>query len=45
MKLYLDVEDLAGYQKLCRRHIEICDLNHGWPLEAVESGWPISSET
>jgi len=45
MKLYLDLEDLALYQKLCWRHIEICDLSHRSPMEAVESGWPISPET
>jgi four helix bundle protein len=33
MKSYLDVEDLAVYQKLCRLHIEVCDLSHAWPPE------------
>jgi four helix bundle protein len=33
MKSYLDVEDLEVYQKLCRLHIEICDLSHQWPNE------------
>ena len=33
MKSYLDVEDLEVYQKLCRLHIEICDLSHTWPSE------------
>ena len=33
MKSYLDVEDLEVYQKLCRLHIEICDLSHTWPAE------------
>lgn len=33
MKSYMDVEDLEVYQKLCRLHIEICDLNHTWPSE------------
>ena len=33
MKSYLDVEDLEVYRKLCRLHIEICDLSHGWPVE------------
>ncbi len=33
MKSYMDVEDLEVYQKLCRLHIEICDLSHSWPLE------------
>jgi four helix bundle protein len=32
-KSYLAVEDLAVYQKLCRLHIEICDLSHQWPAE------------
>ena len=31
MKSYMDVEDLEVYQKLCRLHIEICDLSHAWP--------------
>jgi len=33
MKTYLDVEDLDVYNKLCRLHIEVCDLTHGWPQE------------
>jgi len=33
MKGYMDVEDLEVYQKLCRLHIEICDLSHSWPSE------------
>jgi len=33
MKSYMDVEDLEVYQKLCRLHIEICDLSHVWPSE------------
>jgi four helix bundle protein len=32
-KSYLDVEDLEVYQKLCRLHIEVCDLSHAWPAE------------
>jgi four helix bundle protein len=28
---FMRVEDLEVYQKLCRLHIEICDLSHGWP--------------
>ena len=32
-KNYLDVEDLEVYRKLCRLHIEVCDLTHGWPKE------------
>ena len=30
MKSYLDIGDLEVYQKLCRLHIEICDLSHTW---------------
>jgi four helix bundle protein len=33
MKSYMDVEDLEVYQKLCRLHIEVCDLSHEWPSE------------
>jgi hypothetical protein len=33
MKNYLDVEDLEVYKKLCRLHIEVCDLAHAWPQE------------
>jgi len=33
MKGYMDVEDLEVYRKLCRLHIEICDLSHAWPTE------------
>ena len=32
-KTYLDVEDLEVYQKLCRLHIEVCDVTHKWPAE------------
>lgn len=32
-KRYLDVEDLDVYQKLCRLHIEVCELTNGWPAE------------
>ena len=32
MKSYMDVEDLEVSQKLCRLHIEICDLSHAWPI-------------
>ena len=31
MKKYLKVEDLEVYEKLCRLHIEICDLSYEWP--------------
>ena len=30
---YLDVEDLEVYKKLCRLHIEVCDLTRAWPQE------------
>ena len=30
---YMDVEDLEVYKKLCRLHIDICDLRHKWPHE------------
>ncbi len=32
-KNYLEVEDLEVYKKLCRMHIEVCDLTHEWPQE------------
>jgi four helix bundle protein len=32
-KTYMDVEDLEVYQKLCKLHIEVCDLSHEWPQE------------
>lgn len=32
---FLEVEDLHVYQKLCRLHIEVCDLSHRWPKEEV----------
>ena len=32
-KTYMDVEDLAVYRKLCRLHIEVCDLTRAWPQE------------
>ncbi len=32
-KNYMDVEDLKVYQRLCRLHIEVCDLTHEWPQE------------
>ncbi len=31
--MYMKVEDLDVYQKLCVLHIEICDLAHKWPAE------------
>lgn len=27
------VEDLEVYQKLCRLHIEVCELTKSWPIE------------
>jgi four helix bundle protein len=32
-KTYLEVEDLDVYQRLCKLHIEVCDLSHEWPKE------------
>ena len=32
-KTYMEVEDLEVYQKLCKLHIEVCDLSHKWPQE------------
>ncbi len=32
-KSYLDVEDLEVYRRLCRLHIDVCDLASGWPKE------------
>ncbi len=32
-KSYLDLEDLEVYQKLCKLHIDVCDLTHEWPAE------------
>jgi four helix bundle protein len=29
----MDVEDLEVYRKLCRLHIEVCELTHSWPQE------------
>jgi len=33
MSTYMRVEDLEVYKKLCRLHIEVCDLSHCWPTE------------
>ena len=30
---YLAVEDLEVYRRLCRLHIDVCDLTHSWPAE------------
>ncbi len=36
---YMDVEDLDVYRKLCRLHIEVCDLTIKWPsAEKYELG-------
>jgi four helix bundle protein len=32
-KTYMEVEDLDVYQKLCKLHIEVCDLSRKWPQE------------
>jgi len=32
-KKYLEVEDLDVYRRLCKQHIEVCDLSHEWPRE------------
>jgi len=32
-KKYLDVEDLEVYRRLCRLHIDVCDLTRLWPRE------------
>ena len=29
----MSVEDLEVYKKLCRLHIDVCDLTHKWPQE------------
>ena len=33
MKTYLGVEDLEVYRKLCRLHIEVCNMTKNWPSE------------
>jgi len=33
LKNYMGVEDLEVYKKLCRLHIDVCDLTHSWPQE------------
>ena len=32
-KMYMAVEDLDVYRKLCQLHLEVCDLTHQWPAE------------
>jgi hypothetical protein len=42
-KTYMDVEDLEVYQRLCKLHIEVCDLSHKWPqAERYELGSQVS---
>jgi four helix bundle protein len=31
--MFLKVQDLVVYQRLCDLHLEICDLTKGWPVE------------
>ena len=31
--IFLEVEDLDVYRKLCQLHIEVCTLTHSWPQE------------
>jgi len=31
--MYMKIEDLDVYNKLCILHIEICELSHKWPVE------------
>ncbi len=31
--MFLKVQDLKVYRRLCDLHIEICDLTRGWPVE------------
>jgi four helix bundle protein len=39
MNTYLDVEDLNVYRRLCRLHIEVCELSRDWPpAEKYELG-------
>lgn len=33
MKNFMAVEDLKVYRKLCRLHIDVCELTHTWPQE------------
>jgi four helix bundle protein len=33
MSDFLRVEDLEVYKKLCRLHIEVCDLSRTWPSD------------
>ena len=31
MSDYMRIEDLKVYEKLCRLHIDVCELTHAWP--------------
>jgi four helix bundle protein len=33
MAEYFRIEDLDVYNKLCRLHIEICEISHKWPQD------------
>ena len=33
VRTYLGVEDLEVYRKLCRLHIEVCNMTKYWPSE------------
>lgn len=33
MSTFKRLEDLVVYQKLCRLHLDVCDLTHQWPAE------------
>ena len=33
VRTYLGVEDLEVYRKLCRLHIEVCNITKEWPPE------------
>lgn len=36
-RTYMDVEDLEVYRRLCRLHIDVCDLTHSWPAEETSA--------
>jgi four helix bundle protein len=31
----MNAEDIKVYKKLCRLHIDACDLTHKWPQEEI----------
>lgn len=33
MESYRRLEDLVVYERLCRLHIEVCEITHRWPAE------------